>query len=76
MVEGAFQGVKMIESGHFLLVPGATVILADWGANLTKLENPKGGDPVRFPWPVEDWVPPSGVRMSPGVFIGEAWLLM
>ena len=45
MVEGDFRGVKVLESGHFLLVPAATVILADWGANLTKFREPQGWGP-------------------------------
>ena len=47
MTEGAFKGVKIVEFGHFLLVPTATAILADWGADVIKVENFKtGGDPV------------------------------
>jgi len=68
MVEGALDGVKVIEFGHFLFVPAATVILADWGANVIKIENPRGGDPARFPQSVEDWVPPPGVGMNLEVF--------
>jgi len=59
MAEGAFQGVKVIEFGHFLLVPMATAILADFGADVIKIENPKGGEPARFPIPVENVAPPA-----------------
>ena len=59
MAEGAFQGVKVIEFGHFLLVPMATAILADLGADVIKVENPKGGEPARFPIPVENVAPPA-----------------
>ena len=59
MTQGAFQGVKVIEFGHFLLVPMATAILADLGADVIKIENPKGGEPARFPIPVENVAPPA-----------------
>ena len=59
MAQGAFQGVKVIEFGHFLLVPMATAILADLGADVIKIENPKGGEPARFPIPVENVAPPA-----------------
>jgi crotonobetainyl-CoA:carnitine CoA-transferase CaiB-like acyl-CoA transferase len=64
MMDGVLQGVKVIEFGHFVFVPAATAILGDWGANVVKVENPKGGDPARFPQPVEDWVPPPGVGLG------------
>ncbi|MCX6000678.1 MAG: CoA transferase, partial [Chloroflexi bacterium] len=54
MLKGAFDGVKVVEFGHFLLVPTATAILADWGADVIKVENFKaGGDPTRFPQAIE-----------------------
>jgi len=39
MTKGDFEGVKIVEFGHFLLVPTATAILADWGADVIKIEN-------------------------------------
>jgi len=54
MTQGTFQGVRVIELGHFLLVPAATAILADWGADVIKIESPKGGDPLRHPVPSPD----------------------
>jgi crotonobetainyl-CoA:carnitine CoA-transferase CaiB-like acyl-CoA transferase len=53
MAQGALDGVRVIEFGHFLLVPAATTILADWGADVIKIENPKGGDPARLIMTVE-----------------------
>jgi crotonobetainyl-CoA:carnitine CoA-transferase CaiB-like acyl-CoA transferase len=65
MVEGALQGVKIVEFGHFLLVPTATAILADWGAEVIKVENFKaGGDPVRFPQAIEGQSPPADIEPS------------
>ncbi len=65
MSSGAFDGVKVIEFGHFLLVPTATAILADWGAEVIKVENFKaGGDPVRFPQAIEGQAPPADIKPS------------
>jgi len=65
MAKGALEGVKVIEFGHFLLVPTATAILADWGADVIKIENFKaGGDPVRFPQAIEGQAPPADIKPS------------
>ncbi|MCX5999011.1 MAG: CoA transferase [Chloroflexi bacterium] len=65
MPKGAFDGVKVVEFGHFLLVPTATAILADWGADVIKVENFKaGGDPVRFPQAIEGQTPPADIKPS------------
>jgi len=65
MTKGAFEGVKIIEFGHFLLVPTATAILADWGADVIKIENFKaGGDPTRFPQAIEGQAPPADIKPS------------
>jgi len=64
-VRGVFDGIKVVEYGHFLLAPAATAILADWGADVVKIENFKaGGDPVRFPEAIEGQMPPSDIRHS------------
>ena len=59
MADGAFQGIRVIEFGIFQLIPVATAILADLGADVIKIENPKGEDPSRFPQPVEDLPAPT-----------------
>jgi crotonobetainyl-CoA:carnitine CoA-transferase CaiB-like acyl-CoA transferase len=65
MTKGAFEGVKIIEFGHFLLVPTATAILADWGADVIKIENFKaGGDPTRFSQAIEGQAPPADIKPS------------
>lgn len=65
MAKGAFDGVKIIEFGHFLLVPTATCILADWGADVIKIENFRaGGDPTRFPQAIEGQPPPAEFKPS------------
>lgn len=65
MTKGALEGVKIIEMGHFLLVPTATAMLADWGAEVIKIENYKvGGDATRFATPIEGVMPPAELNQS------------
>ncbi|MEX2521011.1 MAG: CoA transferase [Paracoccaceae bacterium] len=45
-------GVTVVELGHSVAAPYAGMILADLGARVIKVENPKGGDYAR------DWGPP------------------
>lgn len=43
---GPFQGVRILEIGHFVAAPFCTRLLADIGADVIKVEPPTG-DPVR-----------------------------
>jgi crotonobetainyl-CoA:carnitine CoA-transferase CaiB-like acyl-CoA transferase len=43
---GPLEGVKVVELGVWVAGPAAGCILADWGAEVVKVE-PKGGDPSR-----------------------------
>ena len=43
---GPLQGIKVIEMGIWVAGPAAAAVLADWGADVVKIENPAGGDPV------------------------------
>ncbi|MDM0069963.1 CoA transferase [Variovorax sp. J31P207] len=43
----ALEGVRVIEIGTFISGPFAATLLADFGANVIKLELPEGGDPMR-----------------------------
>ncbi len=43
---GALEGVRVVEMGVWVAGPSAAAILADWGADVIKLE-PPGGDPFR-----------------------------
>ncbi len=45
-MNGPLQGVKVVELGIWVAAPSASVILADWGADVIKIEQP-GGDPLR-----------------------------
>src|SRR6267154_2612323 len=44
---GPLQGIKVVEMGIWVAGPAAAAVLGDWGAEVIKIENPAGGDPVR-----------------------------
>lgn len=46
-MSGALAGVKVVELAHWVAMPAAMAILADWGAEVIKIEDPRGGDPSR-----------------------------
>ena len=41
------KGVKMVEVAQFTFTPAAGAVLAEWGADVVKIEHPVEGDPVR-----------------------------
>lgn len=41
------QGVKVVEVASWTFVPAAGAVLADWGADVLKVEHPDRGDPQR-----------------------------
>src|SRR5919109_3352043 len=41
------KGVRVIDAGNMVAAPFATVLLADFGADVIKLEHPKFGDGER-----------------------------
>src|SRR5262249_53535886 len=43
---GPLAGVRVVELGFWVAVPAAAAVLADWGAEVVKIE-PPGGDPPR-----------------------------
>ncbi len=44
---GPLQGIKVIELGQLIAGPFAAKTLADFGAEIIKIESPQGGDPLR-----------------------------
>ena len=46
-MSGPLEGVKVVELGMWVAGPACAGILADWGADVIKLEPPGGGDPAR-----------------------------
>jgi crotonobetainyl-CoA:carnitine CoA-transferase CaiB-like acyl-CoA transferase len=41
------SGVRVVEAAQFTFVPGAGAVLADWGADVIKIEHPVAGDAQR-----------------------------
>ena len=41
------QGVRVVELAAWTFVPAAGAVLAEWGADVIKVEHPEGGDPQR-----------------------------
>ena len=46
MDEGAFDGVRVVELAQWVFVPVAGALLADWGADVVRVER-LDGDPYR-----------------------------
>jgi crotonobetainyl-CoA:carnitine CoA-transferase CaiB-like acyl-CoA transferase len=53
----ALKSVRVLDLTRFLAGPVCTSILADLGADVVKIENPKGGDEGRYGFPLKDGVP-------------------
>jgi crotonobetainyl-CoA:carnitine CoA-transferase CaiB-like acyl-CoA transferase len=60
-VTGPLDGVKVVELGIWVAAPAAGSMLADWGADVIKVEQP-GGDPLRA---ASAAVLPPDVRTNP-----------
>jgi len=46
-MRGCLEGIRVLELGNFISGPYGAMLLADMGAEVIKVENPKGGDPFR-----------------------------
>jgi crotonobetainyl-CoA:carnitine CoA-transferase CaiB-like acyl-CoA transferase len=44
---GVMQGIRVLEVAGWTFVPAAGAVLADWGADVIKVEHPETGDPQR-----------------------------
>jgi crotonobetainyl-CoA:carnitine CoA-transferase CaiB-like acyl-CoA transferase len=44
---GVLDGIRVVELATWAFVPAAGVVLADWGADVIKVEHPAQGDPIR-----------------------------
>ncbi len=59
---GALEGIKVLDFSRVLAGPFCTMLLADLGADVVKIENPRGGDDTRQWGP--PWVGRDGNRQS------------
>ena len=46
-MSGVLEGIRVIEVAQYVLVPAAGAILAEWGADVIKIEHPERGDGAR-----------------------------
>jgi crotonobetainyl-CoA:carnitine CoA-transferase CaiB-like acyl-CoA transferase len=44
---GVLEGIRVVEVAQWWFVPAAGAVLADWGAEVLKVEHPETGDPMR-----------------------------
>ena len=42
------SGVTVVELASWTYVPSAGAVLRDWGADVIKIEDTRGGDPCRY----------------------------
>lgn len=61
-----FDGVRVVEVAEYVMVPAAAAVLADWGADVIKVEHAHRGDPVRG---LTSW----GVPPGTGGFATFVW---
>ncbi|HEV7861777.1 MAG TPA: CoA transferase [Acidimicrobiia bacterium] len=47
MSGGVMEGIRVLEVGIYAFAPAAGAVLADWGADVVKVEHPDSGDPLR-----------------------------
>jgi crotonobetainyl-CoA:carnitine CoA-transferase CaiB-like acyl-CoA transferase len=57
-MSGVLEGIKVIELAAWIAGPGTGAVLADWGAEVIKIEDPVTGDPVR------GWRSISGIKVT------------
>jgi crotonobetainyl-CoA:carnitine CoA-transferase CaiB-like acyl-CoA transferase len=50
--KGPLERVRILEIGSMIAGPVAATLLGDFGADVIKLEQPKGGDPIRQSGPI------------------------
>jgi crotonobetainyl-CoA:carnitine CoA-transferase CaiB-like acyl-CoA transferase len=51
MTPGVFDGIRVLDVGHVVAGPFVASVLADFGADVIKIEKPGQGDPLRWIYP-------------------------
>ena len=46
-MQQVLEGIRVVEVAQWWFVPAAGAVLADWGAEVVKVEHPETGDPMR-----------------------------
>ncbi|MDB5715154.1 MAG: hypothetical protein JWO15_2551, partial [Sphingomonadales bacterium] len=46
-LSGLMEGIRVLEVAIYGFMPSAGAALADWGADVVKVEHPETGDPIR-----------------------------
>lgn len=46
-MQRVLEGIRVVEVAQWWFVPAAGAVLADWGAEVVKVEHPETGDPMR-----------------------------
>jgi crotonobetainyl-CoA:carnitine CoA-transferase CaiB-like acyl-CoA transferase len=62
--QSALEGIRVIEVGNFMAVPFCGMQLADLGADVIKVENPRGGDLTRETGPFIEGESSNFVRLN------------
>lgn len=47
MTDRPLEGIRVLEVASWMFIPAAGAVLADWGADVIKIEHPDTGDPQR-----------------------------
>ncbi|MGH7863838.1 MAG: CaiB/BaiF CoA transferase family protein [Candidatus Binataceae bacterium] len=63
-MDGPLSGIKVVELAMWVAGPATAAVLADWGADVIKLEDPASGDPIRGM--TTRSLMASGLRIAPG----------
>ena len=54
MFDQALEGVKVLDLTQYIAGPFCTKLMADYGADVIKVERPDGGDPARHLGPFHE----------------------